>query len=160
MSVMMMQVRSLPFASGTSTLNSSPGPAGSVNLQYSAFTRHEAYNYKDHRFSASARNAKQTGTTVTDSFNRAAEDNIQKAAGDDPVFAAQMNTLVSRASTGIPINQFSGLIDLQQKNGCDMLSHSDIYQGYHAQRTCFVSTIIDEIDSKIKNSPFISLIID
>jgi len=54
---------------------------------------------------------------VTDSFNRTPEANIQKAAGDDPVLAAEMNTMVYCASTGMPINQFSGLIDLQPKNG-------------------------------------------
>ena len=63
---------------------------------------------------------------VTYSFNQTADANVQKAAGNDPVLAAQMNTMFYHAYIGMPINQFSGLINLQQKNGCDLLSHSDI----------------------------------
>ena len=70
--------------------------------------------------------------TVTDSFNHAAEASSRKPAGDDPVLAVQMNTICSNVH--LLVNLFSGLIDLQQKNCWDVLSHSGFYQGHHAQQ--------------------------
>ncbi|KAK2164876.1 hypothetical protein LSH36_58g22023 [Paralvinella palmiformis] len=107
--------------------------------EFSAFTQHSAC--KDHQFATSARNAKQTVATVTDSFNHAAEASSWKPAGDDPVLAVQMNTICSNVH--LLVNPFSGLIDLQQKNCWDVLSHGGFYQGYHAQnRTCSVLSIV------------------
>ena len=132
---------------------------GSTNFQSSAFSRHESN--PEHLLVADSRRKTPKLTPIPVAIDKQNDANDDAS---DKCKTSQMRTLYHIAKNGQPLSQYNGLIDLQRQNDCPHLQDkSKLYtsEGTKMEMLSAINeTIVEEIDSNLRSSKFIGIIVD